>query len=378
MKPQRIYASLLALAFAGTLSFSQAQPASPPPPPAPVAPAGADKEKKEPVVIPDRKITPEGRITLIRGLNAELGFARKPFPFGKTGLTLKAKDGSVTPNDQQLEGMMAGFGPAVKVGDRARITDMKFKDKSIIFDINGGPVKKKKWYEHIQVSGMGGSVSPGQPTDDSNLRGSCVELSFDKFVPDLTPDQVKQLLDPVLNFHAKSASEAYLERIPPVAKAAIKDHRVLVGMDREMVLNAKGKPPQKVREKDGDVDYEEWIYGTPPADVEFVRFVGDEVTQVKTMKVDGTRLVRTEREVTLKKDEPQVAQQAPPPQPGTTDTPQQPPQTASGSDQGPKGRPTLKRPGEDVDQPDGADPRKPRDRVPVGSPDDTPSPMPPN
>src|SRR3954452_949234 len=165
---------------------------------------------------------------------------------------------------------MAGYGLSLKPGDRARITDIKFKDKSIIFEINGGPAKKKKWYEHIQVSGMGGTVQPGQPTDDTNIRGSFVELAFDKFVPDLKPDELKRLLDPVMNFHAKSATEAYLDTIPAPAKKAITDHRALVGMNREMVTYAKGRPPQKHREKDGDTEYEEWIYGTPPQQVEFI------------------------------------------------------------------------------------------------------------
>lgn len=371
MKTQRILALSFALAFGTSLSFTQAPPAAAASPAGTNVSAPEEAPKKIPVTIPDRKITGEGRISLIRGLNAELGFARKPFPFGKLGLKLNAKTGTITPNDQELEGVIAGYGPAVKPGDRARITNLKFKDKSIVFDINGGPVKKKKWYERIQLSGMGGTVSPGQPTDETNLRGSYVELTFDKFVPDLSSDQVKQLLDPVLNFHAKSAAEAYLERIPPIAKQAIKDHRVLVGMDREMVLNAKGKPPQKIREKEGDTDYEEWIYGVPPQDVEFVRFVDDEVTQVKTMKVDGARVVRTGREVQLKKDEPQVAQQQQPPQPGPNDTAQPQAQSSSSSDQGPKGKPTLKRPGEQVDQPDPSDPRKPQDRVPAGGPPDT-------
>ena len=35
----------------------------------------------------------------------------------------------------------------------------------------------------------------------------------------------------------------------------------------------KAKPPKKVRERDGDTEYEEWIYGEPPADVDFVRIV---------------------------------------------------------------------------------------------------------
>ena len=333
-------------------------------------------EEKKPVVIPDRKLTSADRVELIRGMTAEMGFARKPFPMGRTGLTLNAHTGAVTPDEQHLEAIMAGYGPALKPGDRARITDVKFKDKSIIFELNGGPAKKKKWYEHIEMSagGSGGTVSPGQPTDDTNLRGSFVELAFDKFVPDLKPDEVKRLLDPVVNFHAKSATEAYMDTIPPQAKVAITDHRALVGMNREMVTYAKGRPPQKHREKDGDVEYEEWIYGTPPQDVEFIRFVGDEVIRIETMKVDGTKVVRTQPEVVIKKEEPEVAQGTPgQPPAGQTSAPAQPASTTQDSDDAPKGRPSLKRPGEDTDtdQPAAANPRRVPQQPPAGGPDAT-------
>ena len=385
MKTQRSvfpHPATLGLAFvlsATTLSvslFAQAPAAATPPAAKSSAPpAAASTEKKDPVVIPDRKLTGESRIMLIRGLNAELSYARKPFPMGKNGIKLNAKDGKVTPDDQQLEAMMAGYGPAIKTGDRARITDIKIRDKSIVFDLNGGPQKKKKWYEHIQVSGMGGTVSPGQPTDETNVRGSYVELTFDKFVPDLKPDEIKRLLDPVLNFSAKSATEAYLETIPPKAKEAIKDHRVLVGMNREMVVNAKGRPPQKHREKDGDIEYEEWIYGTPPQEVEFVRFNGDEVIRVETMKVDGTKQVRTEREVVLQPEQPQVAQtqEQQPGQPPVAGAPQQTSPT-SDADKGPSKPPTLRRPGEEPPDPSVGNPQQhPRPGVPP-DPQDTPRP----
>lgn len=330
------------------------------------------EEEKKPVVIPDRKLTGPDRIDIIRGLTAELGFARKPFPMGKTGLKLDAKTGVITPDGQQLEAIMAGYGPALKPGDRARITDVKIKDKSIIFEINGGPARKKKWYEHIQVSGMGGTVQPGQPDDNTNIRGSFVEMTFDKFVPDLKPEEIKQLLDPILNFKAMSATEAYLDTIPPVAKQAIKDHHALVGMNREMVTYAKGRPPQKYRQRDGDVEYEEWIYGTPPQEVEFIRFIGDEVVRIETMQVDGTKVVRTDPEVVLKKEEPEVAQGAP----GQPSAPGQPPaQTGQDSDDGPKGRPSLKRPGEDTgDQPIPSTPRRVPQTSPTGDPPTAPGP----
>src|SRR5437773_12506230 len=88
--------------------------------------------------------------------------------------------------------------------------------------------------------------------------------------------------------------------LPPKVRDAIKDHRVLVGMDREMVTYAKGRPPKKIRERDGKTDYEEWIYGDPPQDVEFVRLVGDQVIRIETMKVDGQKIVRTEKEVDIR------------------------------------------------------------------------------
>ena len=388
MKTQRVTSASLAtirsaalgLSFVlvSTSATSQVQPQVQPASVKASPPAVPAEKKSEPVVIPDRKLTPEDRVSVIRGMTAELGFARKSFPFGKTGLTLNAKSGQVSPDDAHLQGIIAGYGPSIKVGDRARITDIHFKDKSIIFELNGGPVKKKKWYEHIQISGSSGTIQPGQPEDNTNLRGSFVELAFDKFVPDLTTEQLKQLLDPVVNFHSKSATEAYLETIPPAAKAAIVDHRVLVGMDREMVVNAKGRPPQKIREKDGDSEYEEWIYGVPPQDVEFVRFVGDEVIQVKTMKVDGTKVVRTEREVTIKKDEPQVAQQQPGAAPPSAQG-QQPTataQTGTDADEGPKGKPSLKRPGEDIGTPDEGAPAKVRKPNPTDSPSGNPGNIP--
>ena len=45
--------------------------------------------------------------------------------------------------------------------------------------------------------------------------------------------------------------------------------------------------PRKSASRTDEVEYEEWIFGTPPQDVDFVRFVGDEVVRVETMKVDG-------------------------------------------------------------------------------------------
>ena len=121
----------------------------------------------------------------------------------------------------------------------------------------------------------------------------------------------------------------HVERAYPCGQARAElsqAHQVLVGMDTEMVVHSRGKSPKKVREKDGDTEYEEWIYGEPPQDVDFVRIVGDEVVRVETMKVGGQKIVRTEKEVILEKSDKD---------------------TEAKREERPANAPSLRRPGED-------------------------------
>ena len=267
------------------------------------------------------------RLEIIRDFETQLVYARTAFPIGTKGLRLK--DGVVTPNGEDLKQALALWGPAVKAGDPAHISFVHIRDDHIHFEINGGPVHRKKWYQHIQVAGSnGGGITPGgnnEPTN--NPHGSYVDVYFDKYVPELTAQQMRELLFPVLDFNARSKEQAYLDTVPPKVKEAILAHNVLVGMNQEMVIHAKGKPPKKVRERDGETEYEEWIYGDPPADVNFVRIVGDEVVRVETMKVGGQKIVRTEKEVILEKPEEKEAKQ----------------------EERPANAPSLRRPGEDAE-----------------------------
>ena len=236
---------------------------------------------------------------LIRTFSSDLVYIRTQFPMGKVGLTIKG--GKVSPGGDDLNKLLALWGPSVKPGDRAIITMFQMKGDRMRFEINGGPVKKKKWYQRIEVGAGGGVMTPGGTQDDpiNNPRGSYVDLVFDHHIPDLSVEQVKQMLWPVFDFDSKSPLEAYLESVPPKVKDAIKAHHVLVGMNREMVIYAKGRPQKKTREKDGDVEYEDWIYGDPPQDVDFIRIVGDEVVRTETMKVDGQKVVQTEKEIDI-------------------------------------------------------------------------------
>jgi hypothetical protein len=272
---------------------------------------------------PRPRMSKKTREEILHTFDGELVYIHTNFPMGRTGLTLR--NGVITPSGAELQQLMALWGPACKPGDRARISDVYIKEDHIRFEINGGPIKKQKWYQHIQIQGSA-TVAPVDPSaSNANARGSFVDLYFDKYVPEMTGPELKQLLRPALDFDSKTALEAYVDSVPPKVKEAILSHHVLVGMNQEMVIYAKGRPPRRIREKDGDTDYEEWVYGTPPEDVDFVRFVGDEVVRVETMKVDGEKIVRVEKEVNT--EAPTVAKK---------------------QEQRPANAPTLRRPGEEA------------------------------
>jgi hypothetical protein len=311
------------------------------------------------------RLTPQQRLLLIRGLQSETVYVRRTLPISKTGAVIK--NGQVSPSEQEIMKLAADTGIAAKPGDKAQITALSIEDDKIVLVINGGPKKKGHWYDHVQIGATGGggpSLQQQQPTapdpaTTGNLaRGCLVTLAFNGLVPSLTLDQVKQLLLPVFTFNAKSAAEALMDRMPPVVQQALKDHKVLVGMNRDLVNAAKGRPQQRLRENDeSGHPYEEWVYGAPPENVEFVRFVGDEVTQVKDMTVDGQRVVRTQKEVDMKQIEAamtsptgvgvsgQLSGQLPPPDANAGNGDLRANQGDTTSSPNSK-RPTMRRPGE--------------------------------
>jgi hypothetical protein len=290
----------------------------------------AGDDPKAPSKLSSEKMTPQTRMLVIRDLTAERVFARRMFPIGERGL--KIKDGAVTPGDMQVARLVAESGAAARPGDRVVISNVVVKDNAIVVEINGGPKKKEKWYQHIQVGAQGTMSTVGGAPKSLEAKGSQVTLEFDKYVPELTGDQIRDMLSPVFDFKALNQAEAYEKTLPPKVQEAIKNHKVLVGMDRDMVIYAKGRPPKKIRDKDDKgQDYEEWIYGNPPEEVEFVRFQGAVVARLEIMTVDGEKVVRTEKEVDLKAMDTEVAEKKPVTRPTNA--------------------PTLRRPGEQDEYP---------------------------
>jgi len=256
---------------------------------------------------PSDQMTPQTKLAVMRDLTAERVFVRTVFPRGEQGLVLK--DGKLAPDSQYVAKLVTHYGFAAKPGDRVVITDVFIKEKSIVLELNGGGKKHEKWYQHISLGAGGGMVTPGGAPKSLEATGSSLTLEFDKYVPELTGEQVRAMLAQVFDFKALTEAEAYQRTLPPKVQDAIKNHKVLVGMDRDMVVYAMGRAPHKIRDKDDKgVDYEEWIYGTPPQEVQFVRFEGQFVTRLEIMTVDGEKIVRTKREVDLPSQETEVAQ----------------------------------------------------------------------
>lgn len=293
-------------------------------------------------------VTKQTRLELIRTLQAEFGFAKKLIPKGEKGLQLTS-NGQVSPDDQSVAMQVATNGPAAKPGDKLQITDVVIKNTEIVFDINGGSKKKGHWYDHVQVGGGGGMV-PVHQEKGANNPGCTLALVFPKYVPEMTTADVKKLLSPLIDFTVKSPTQAYIDTLPPKLKQSIENHQALVGMSKEMVIDALGRPPKRIRESDGEVDYEEWIYGAPPADVQFVRFVNEEVVRVENIQVGGEKVVRTAREVKVNTVTGAATMVDPTvPQTASAQAPADAAQPQTAEAKKPPKAPTLRRPGEQVE-----------------------------
>jgi hypothetical protein len=85
----------------------------------------------------------------------------------------------------------------------------------------------------------------------------------------------------VMDFDKHTATELYVDSLPKEVQDAIREKKVLVGMDHEMVLLAKGRPDRKLRENDNGDETEDWIYGKAPGTITFVTFQGNKVINVK-------------------------------------------------------------------------------------------------
>lgn len=247
------------------------------------------------VDLPKNELSTRTRLELERLLQSEQGFAMRPFPRGHKGLTLVA-NGKLEPAGEPYLNMAVSEGLCAKPGDRLVITDVKFEKSRIIFSLNGGPDFKHRFLRHIELGGDPNYSSP-VVQDQADPTGARLTLTFKDHVPEMTDKQVKALLAPLISFDVKTPIQAFTDTLPVPLKEAILNHQVWVGMSTDMVMFAKGQPETKTREMDGQMPFEEWIYGKPPGDVDFVRINGNRVIRVEIAKMGQPLEVFTQDKV---------------------------------------------------------------------------------
>ncbi|MGA2807861.1 MAG: hypothetical protein ABSE87_06975 [Terracidiphilus sp.] len=247
------------------------------------------------VPLPNSELDAKTRLELIRLLQSEQGFAMRPFPRGHKGLSLEA-NGKLNPAGEAYLNMVTSEGLSAKPGDRVVLSDIKIDHAKIIFELNGGPDRKHRFLRHVEI-GAGPVMNPVVQGQDEDPVGARLTLDFKGHVPELTGAQVKALLAPLISFDVKTPIQAFTDTLPAKLKDAILNHHVMVGMSTDMVLFAKGQPEHKSREMEGQMPFEEWIYGRPPQEVDFVRINGNRVIRVEVAKMGETPIIFTKDEV---------------------------------------------------------------------------------
>ncbi len=234
-------------------------------------------------------LTQQQQIAILRALIAEVGIARQPLPPDKHGVVLSSQ-GQIL-NAGSVQSALEDGNPAAKVGALVAITNITFKDTRIIFDINGGP-HTTHWYNHVHI-GLGSSMPTGSAPMGTGARGAVITLRFPQEVPALSPEQVKQYLSPLIDWDRPSKAEVMVQPIPAIAKEAIRNHQVLVGMTRQMVVASLGRTGNKTGSTDKQGrQVQDWVYGNPP-DTTFVRFYNGRVLRVTIWK-QGVETVSTQ------------------------------------------------------------------------------------
>jgi hypothetical protein len=263
-----------------------------------VAPEGIDGKyldfQPTNIAISTVPLTNHNREDLLRFLTSEQGFAMRPLPIAT--ITLHA-NGPMSPSGSDYVSTIRDKGLAVKAGERVVLTDVKIDKDRILLDFNGGPEHKHKWLRHIEI-GMDPNMTTPVVNDSAQApTGTRITLVFPHAVPDMTGMQVEALIKPIVDFNLKTPVQAYADTLPPWLKKSILDHHALVGMNTDMVIAALGQPRTKVREREGQMPFEEWIYGEPPDPVQFVRINGNRVIRIETAKVGESPEIRAENEM---------------------------------------------------------------------------------
>jgi hypothetical protein len=235
------------------------------------------------------QVADQARYKILHEVIATQAATRIGMPYGDEGVEL-SDSGAI--RQDKLASEMKKRGESVPAGKFVTVTKIEFSEKSIEIEINGGGKPKgpgimSKIGAGVQ-NGIGGA--PPKAPDPNQVPGSKIVLKFSGKAPkDLTSAGLKRLLDPILDFGRRPQQVAGVTGAPGAAGAVvdgtdpdadvIKEARI--GMSRTAVIQALGRPNNRVRETVEGVEREDWIYNGRGLRTTFVTFENDVVVGIR-------------------------------------------------------------------------------------------------
>ncbi len=227
------------------------------------------------------QISRDAKYDILRSVIAEQAAARIGLPFGADGVEL-SDSGDI--NKEKLEREIKKNGQSIEAGKVVTVTNIAFDDDKIDVELDGGGKNKKSVLDRIQVGVGTGNTTTPLPRDDktAKAKGTKIVLHFSKKVPGaLTPDQLRELLNPILDFNKHNFMKTGIEALPVEFQEAVKSKEARIGMDRSTVIMALGRPDKKYRETKNGVFNEQWLYYQRGLRALFVTFENDVVVEIK-------------------------------------------------------------------------------------------------
>src|ERR1700733_9871210 len=170
-----------------------------------------------------KKLSQDQRVELIRGLSAEYATAKIILPNSRKALPFEENG---TWDKKKWEDAVRKDGPAARAGDKVQVTKVDVDDDAITIQLDNGLKTKGSWRDKVQISVGGMTPGQGNPGSNQPHTGTAIVVKFKDSIGDITSTQLKKLLAPVLDFEKHSASENYIDTLPPETQQAIKEKKV--------------------------------------------------------------------------------------------------------------------------------------------------------
>ena len=227
------------------------------------------------------QVSRDSRYEILRTVIADQAAARIGLPFGSDGVEI-TDNGQI--NQEKLDKDIRKNGQSIEPGKVVTVTDIAFDDDKVELELDGGGKNKKSFLDRIQVGvGMGNTTTPvGRDDKTAKAKGSKIVVHFAKKVPsDLTPDHLREILTPLLDFNKRNFLKTGLEALPVEFQEAVKVKEARIGMDRSTVLMALGRPDNKFRDTKNGMHTEQWLYYQRGLRALFVTFEDNVVVEIK-------------------------------------------------------------------------------------------------